>query len=203
MSLPPVTVVVADDHPALRAGIASMLSATGTIDVVGEASGGREALRLVRAREPNVLVLDMDMPDLSGVEVAQELAAAEHPTRVLAFSAHDDYSYVTRLLQAGAAGYITKDKPMPLLIEAVEAVARGERRWFVSVRPPTTESPLTDRELEVVRAMALGRSNDEIAEALDISPFTVRNYTSTIYAKLDVTSWREAVAWAWQTGVAR
>ena len=158
---------------------------------------------MVQTYEPNVLVLDMEMPDLSGVEVAQALAAAEHPTRVLAFSAYDDYSYVTRLMQAGAAGYITKDKPIPLLVEAVEAVARGEVRWFVSMRPTTAQTPLTEREMDVVRLMANGRSNDEIAEALTISPITVRNYTSTIYAKLGVKSWREAVAWAWQTGIAR
>jgi len=203
MSLPLVTVVVADDHPALRAGISAMLTATGRIQVVGEANGGHEALRMVRDYEPNVLVLDMEMPDLSGVEVAQKLADTPLSTRVLAFSAYDDYSYVTRLMQAGAAGYITKDKPMPLLIEAVEAVARGEVRWFVSVRPSEAQTPLTDRELDVVRLMAHGRSNNQIADALSISPITVRNYTSTIYAKLDVKSWREAVAWAWQTGIAR
>lgn len=171
--------------------------------MVGEANGGHEALHMVQMYEPNVLVLDMDMPDLSGVDVAQTLAATEHPTRVLAFSAYDDYSYVTRLMQAGAAGYITKDKPIPLLVEAVEAVARGEGRWFVSIRPPTAETPLTDRETEVVRLMANGHSNEDIADALAISPITVRNYTSTIYAKLGVKSWREAVAWAWQTGIAR
>lgn len=180
-----------------------MLTATGRMTVIGEASGGWEALRLVRAHKPDVLVLDMDMPDLSGVDVAHQLAEEEHPTRVLAFSAHDDYSYVTRLMQSGAAGYITKDKPIPLLTEAIEAVARGEVRWFVSVQPPTARTPLTDREMEVIRLMANGRSNDEIADALVISPITVRNYTSTIYAKLQVKSWREAVAWAWQTGIAR
>ncbi|GAB5536299.1 MAG: response regulator transcription factor [Rubricoccaceae bacterium] len=203
MCMPPVSVVVADDHPALRAGISAMLTATGRIDVVGEAQGGREALRMVRDHEPDVLVLDMDMPDLSGVEVAQELAASHHPTRVLAFSAYDDYSYVTRLMQAGASGYITKDKPIPLLIEAVEAVARGEVRWFVSILPPEAQTPLTDREVEVVRLMANGQSNEDIAAVLTISPVTVRNYTSAIYTKLGVSSWREAVAWAWQTGVAR
>lgn len=198
-----VSVVVADDHPALRAGISAMLTATGRMQVVGEASGGHEALRLVRAYEPDVIVLDIDMPDLSGAEVAQELAAVKHSTRVLAFSAYDDYSYVTRLMQAGASGYITKDKPLELLVEAVEAVAQGEVRWFVNVQPPAALSPLTDRELEVLRLMANGRSNDEIADLLAISSVTVRNYTSTIYAKLDVKSWREAVAWAWQTGIAR
>ncbi|MEO0556877.1 MAG: response regulator transcription factor [Bacteroidota bacterium] len=203
MNSPLISVVVADDHPALRAGVSAVLTATGRLTIVGEADGGHDALRLVRAHEPDVLVLDMDMPDLSGVEVAQQLAAENHPTRVLAFSAYEDYSYVTRLMQAGVSGYITKDKPMPLLIEAVEAVARGEVRWFVSVRAPDTETALTERETAVLRLMANGRSNDEIADVLSISPVTVRNYTSSIYAKLDVTSWREAVAWAWQTGVVR
>ena len=180
-----------------------MLEATGRIKVVGEASNSREALQLVRQFKPNVLLLDMDLGDDSGVEVAKRLRAEENPTSILAFSAYDDRAYVVELLQAGAAGYITKDKPLPLVVEAVEAVARGESRWFVSmeheVDPPCGE--LTPREIEVLRYMAEGHGNDAIAESLDLSPNTVRNHVSSIYAKLDVHSSREALAWAWQRGL--
>lgn len=203
MPVPPVRVVLVDDHPALRAGLRAMLEATGRIKVVGEASNSREALQLVRQFKPNVLLLDMDLGDDSGVEVAKRLRAQESPTLVLAYSAYDDRAYVVELLQAGAAGYITKDKPLPLVVEAVEAVARGESRWFVSMNqdaaPPGGE--LTAREMDVLRCMAEGHGNTAIAESLELSPNTVRNHVSSIYSKLDVHSSREAVAWAWQRGL--
>ncbi len=124
------------------------------------------------------------------------------PTRVLAYSAYDDAAYVTAMLQAGAAGYVTKDKPMALVAEAVEAVARGEGRWFVSLSPPdNVEIPISERELEVVRLMARGNDNTQIAAELGISPNTVRNHISAAYEKLNVSSWRQAVAWAWEHGL--
>lgn len=199
---PPVRVVIADDHPALRDGVRAVFEATGRINVVAEARGGEEAVRFVAQYEPNVLLLDIEMPDLDGVEVAERLRATGSVTRVLAFSAYDDRAYVARMLQAGVAGYITKDKPLSLVAEAVEAVARGEGRWFVSVTPPPDDNlPVTDRELEVLRLMSRGMSNQDIADQLDISPYTVRNYVSAVYDKLGVGSWREAVAWAWQRGL--
>lgn len=201
MTAPSVRVVLADDHPALRAGVRAVFEATGRIDVVAEAGGGEEALRLVRQFGPDVVLLDMEMPDLDGVEVARRLADEGSATRVLAFSAYDDKAYVAAMLQAGAAGYITKDKPLLLVAEAVEAVARGEGRWFVSMEAPDDDVPVTPRELEVLRLMARGRSNDQIAEALALSDRTVRNYTSSIYDKLGVESWREAIAWAWERGL--
>lgn len=207
MTVPPVRVVIADDHPALRAGVRAVFEATGRIEVVAEAATADEAVRLVGQFEPNVVVLDVEMPDggsgAGGVEVAQRLLEAGSPTRVLAFSAYDDPAYVAAMLQAGAAGYVTKDKPLPLVAEAVEAVARGEGRWFVSVAPPEDEPdvPVSDRELEVLRLMARGMGNREIAAELSISPNTVRNHVSSVYDKLDVGSWREAVAWAWERGL--
>lgn len=201
MSIPAVRTVIADDHPALRAGVRAVLEATGQIEVVGEAAGGEEALRLCRQLTPNVLLLDVEMPDLDGVEVASRIGAEAPGTRVLAFSAYDDRAYVTHMLQAGAAGYITKDKPLQLVAEAVQAVARGEGRWFVTLHKPDDDPPLTDRELEVLRLMARGRSNDEIGRVLSISPHTVRNHISAVYSKLEVGTWREAVAWAWERGL--
>ena len=211
MSVPPVRVVLADDHPALRAGVRAVFEATGRIDVVGEASSADEAVRLVGQLGPNVVVLDVEMPAggsgraedaPGGVEAAERLRAAGSPTRVLAFSAYDDPAYVAAMLQAGAAGYVTKDKPLALVAEAVEAVARGEGRWFVSVTAPAEpDVPVSDRELEVLKLMARGLGNREIAAELSISPNTVRNHVSSVYDKLDVGSWREAVAWAWERGL--
>lgn len=196
-----IRVVLADDHPALRAGVRAVLESGGRITVVAEAGTGEEALRLVRQFDPSVLLLDMEMPGLDGVEVAERLGAEGHPVRILAFSAHDDRAYVTRMLQAGAAGYVTKDKPLALVAEAVEAVARGESRWFVSPGGTEPELPVSARELAVLRLMARGLDNAAIAAELGISPFTVRNHVSSVYDKLDVGSWREAVAWAWSRGL--
>lgn len=203
MSLPPaIRVVLIDDHPALRAGVRAALEREGNITVVGEAAGGIEGVEAIRRLEPNVVLLDMEMPDMDGIEVAAQLRASKTPTRILAYSAYDDANYVTAMLQAGAAGYVTKDKPMALVAEAVEAVARGEGRWFVSVRvPEQAANPLSDRELEVIRLMARGHDNRSIGELLAISHHTVRNHISSAYEKLDVSSWRQAVAWAWQHGL--
>lgn len=159
-------------------------------------------MALCQRLEPSVVVLDMEMPDMDGIAVAERLRALGVPSRILAYSAYDDPAYVTAMLQAGAAGYVTKDKPMALVAEAVEAVARGEGRWFVSVSAPEPfEMPISQRELDVVRLMARGRDNAEIAEALGISVNTVRNHVSTAYEKLGVSSWRQAVAWAWEHGL--
>ena len=201
-ALPPVRTVLIDDHPALRAGVRGVLERSGRIDVVGEASDGEEGVELCVRLEPNVVLLDMEMPGMDGIAVAERLRELSVPTRVLAYSAYDDAAYVTAMLQAGAAGYVTKDKPMALVAEAVEAVARGEGRWFVSITPPNpVEIPISERELDVVRLMARGHDNNEIADELGISPNTVRNHVSAAYEKLGVSSWRQAVAWAWEQGL--
>ncbi len=201
-AVPPVRTVLIDDHPALRAGVRAVLEQTGRIEVVAEASDGERGVEICQRLEPNVVLLDMEMPGMDGIAVAERLRELAVPTRVLAYSAYDDAAYVTAMLQAGAAGYVTKDKPMSLVAEAVEAVARGEGRWFVSITPPDpVDIPISDRELDVVRLMARGRDNNEIADELGISPNTVRNHVSAAYEKLGVSSWRQAVAWAWEHGL--
>ena len=201
-AVPPVRTVLIDDHPALRAGVRAVLEQTGRIEVVAEASDGERGVEVCQRLEPNVVLLDMEMPGMDGIAVAERLRELAVPTRVLAYSAYDDAAYVTAMLQAGAAGYVTKDKPMSLVAEAVEAVARGEGRWFVSITPPDpVDIPISDRELDVVRLMARGHDNNEIADELGISPNTVRNHVSAAYEKLGVSSWRQAVAWAWEHGL--
>ncbi|WP_412060280.1 response regulator [Rubrivirga sp. IMCC45206] len=201
-ALPAVRTILIDDHPALRAGVRAELERSGRIEVVAEASDGEHGIEACLRLQPNVVLLDMEMPGMDGVAVAERLRELDLPTRILAYSAYDDAAYVTAMLQAGAAGYVTKDKPMSLVVEAVEAVARGEGRWFVSINAPDgLEVPISDRELEVVRLMARGKNNYEIAGALGISHNTVRNHVSSAYDKLGVSSWRQAVAWAWEHGL--
>lgn len=197
-----VRIVVADDHPAVRAGIRAMLSGEPRISVVAEAQDGAEAVRRVRQHAPDVLLLDMEMPVMGGVDVSRLLRDEGVSTRVLALSAYDDPGYVQALLANGAAGYITKDKPAALVCEAVLAVARGEGRWFVQPRAAPA-SPLSVREDAVLKLLARGLSNQGIAEMMHLSEHTVRNHLSSIYAKLGFASSREAVAWAWETGLVR
>ena len=200
----PVTVVVADDHPVFRSGIKDALEKGGQIDVVGEASDGAQALKMVRQLAPDVLLLDMNMPEMPGPEVAAALRDDVDAPRVLALSAYNDSAYIHGLLDAGAAGYITKDQHPTAVREAVLAVHRGEGRWFVPIpRKPEMLSPLTGREHEVLVLMARGLDNGAIAGRLRIAENTVRNHLAAVYSKLDVSSAREAVAWAWENGLAQ
>ncbi len=123
----PIRVVLADDHPVVRVGIRERLAQAPTITVVGEASDGHEALHLVETLQPDILVLDMELPGKSGVEVARALQATQAPVKVLALSAYDDAHYIFGLLASGAAGYLTKDEAVATIIEAVEG-SRGGRR---------------------------------------------------------------------------
>jgi len=200
----PVRVVVADDHPLFRAGLRTELAADRRFEVVGEAGDGDAALDLVAALRPDVLLLDVEMPGRSGLDVARALAGDPEAPRILALSAHAEDAYVLGLLDAGAAGYITKDQHPAAIREAILAVHQGQGRWFVAIpRNPRTLSPLTGREHEVLALLAHGLDRAAVAGRLGISEHTVRNHTAAIYTKLGVSSAQEAVAWAWENGFAR
>jgi DNA-binding NarL/FixJ family response regulator len=197
-----VRVVIADDHPVVRAGIRDMLNEADDITVVGEATNGAEALDLVDEEHPDVLLLDMEMPELTGVEVAQRLQAESHPVRLLALSSYEEQEYVQGLLQNGASGYLTKEHAPELILEAVRAVAQGEVRWFVQPDPSSPRpSDLTQRETEILRLMATGHSNAGIADELHLAESTVRKHATQLYRKIGAESGREAIAWAWQNGL--
>lgn len=192
----PIRVLLVDDHPALRAGLRQALEADPAISVVAEAGDGAEALSLVYDFQPDVVVLDVDLPILTGVEVARALKGSR--TRVLAYSAHAGRGFVRGILDAGAAGYLTKDRGPDALVAAVKAVAAGEGRWFVVPNPD--DDPvllLSDRERNVLSLLARGLSNATIAERLFLSASTVSNALTTVYLKIGVTNAREAVSWAW------
>lgn len=195
-------VLLADDHPIVRAGIRNLLERAPGIQVVGEASGGEEALQLVDELEPDVLLLDMEMPDLKGVEVAQRLRASNSPVRILALSAYDDRQYILELLASGAAGYLVKEEVPETIIEAVRGVARGEQGW-VSRRVASQMADwlhmdeqgkmgLTTREVEVLRLVVAGKTNQEIGIALGISEKTVEKHLEGVFSKLGVASRVEA-----------
>jgi len=208
-----ICIVLADDHPIVRDGVRLLLERDPELVVVGEAGDGAGALRLVAELAPDVLVLDMALPDMDGVEVARRLRAAGSPVRVLGLSAHDDEEYIGGLLATGAAGYLTKDEARQRIVEAVRGVARGETGWLsrrVTARlldraplgnRPTPGTTLSAREREVLRLVARGLDNMQIAAVLGIGPGTVRTHVTAIFGKLGLHRRSEAVAWAWARGL--
>jgi len=123
-------VVLADDHAVVRAGIRHILMRIPAIEIIGEACNGAEAIDLVNQLKPDVLLLDIEMPVLNGLEVVRQLHAENSPVRILALSTYDDYQYITQLLRSGAAGYLTKDEALDSIVEAIQSVARGEKGWI-------------------------------------------------------------------------
>jgi DNA-binding NarL/FixJ family response regulator len=206
-----IRVLLADDHPVVRTGIRVLLEKAYDIKVVAEAATGAEVLPLIERATPDILVLDMEMPELSGVQVAQKLKAAGSPVRVLALSAYDDAQYVHNLLANGAAGYLTKEEAPEMIVDAVRGIARGEEGWIsrraaAKVTAWTREGELdthgiTDRELEVLRLVAAGKTNQEIGLALGISEKTVEKHMASLFTKLDAVSRVEVAVWAVQQGL--
>jgi DNA-binding NarL/FixJ family response regulator len=205
-------VVLVDDHPIVRSGIKMLLERADDIDVVGEGASGQDALRLVASLAPDVLLLDMEMPDTSGVEVARELRARGAPVKVLALSAYDDEHYIIELLATGAAGYLTKEEALDTIVDAVRGVARGEEGWFSrraaarmaawTRRADPAANRLTERETDVLRLLARGWSNQQIAQSLGLTERTVRFHLTNVYDKIEVTGRGEAIAWASREGFA-
>jgi len=204
-----IRVVLADDHPVVRAGIRNELQAAG-IQVIGEAANGEETLRLVERLRPDVVVLDVEMPGLNGLEVTRRLRASQSALPILVLSAHDHNSYVFGLLEAGAMGYVLKDEALEVIVMAVQAAAQGEAWLSPKVAAKVTaramgyeksQPPLTARELEVLRLMAKGLDNQHIAEKLCLAERTVKYHAGNIYRKLRVSSRAEAVLWAVRQGL--
>lgn len=205
-----IRVIVADDHPIARKGVCHLLGKAGDIEVVGEASDGIEALNLLKTLTPDVLLLDMEMPGLTGTEVARQLQAANVPVRILALSAYDDKEYIQGLLSCGTAGYLMKEEVPQTIVEAVRGVARGEQGWLSRqvtaqmaawTQEETKGTVLTKRELEVLKLLVKGKTNQEIAITLGISEKTVEKHLAGIFTKLQVSSRVEAAVYAVREGL--
>jgi two-component system, NarL family, invasion response regulator UvrY len=188
-------ILIVDDHPIVRAGLRRLLAAEPQMDVQ-EATNGSEALSLFRSHRPGLVILDLNLPGVGGIEVLGRLKAEEPAVRVLILSVHDDAIYVTRALQAGAIGYISKHAPPDQLMDAIRRVGSGQsyiqpemaqELALLSIRPPS--HPLTDlsgRDLEILRLLGDGCSLPKIAEAIGVSYKTVANNCSLIKSKLGV-----------------
>jgi len=206
-----IKILLADDHALVRQGFRMILEAQPDMEIVGQAGNGREAVELAEKLHPDVVVMDVAMPELNGTEATRRLAASTPRTRVLALSMHKDSVYVREILRAGARGYLLKDSGDTDLVAAVRAVAKGE--GYIS--PAVSDAVLTDyrkhvtdpldlltgREREVLQSIAEGKTNKEIATALNLSVYTVEAHRGRIMEKLNLHSTGELVRFALRNGL--
>jgi DNA-binding NarL/FixJ family response regulator len=213
-----IHVVVVDDHPVFRDGLAMLLGSIDGIEVVGTAGDGREGIEVVARTQPDIVVMDVQMPELDGIAATREILSAQPHIGVLVLTMSDDDETVFGAMRAGARGYLLKGSAQEEIRQAIEAVASGglifgaaiARRvneFFItgpSVGVPELAFPqLTPREREILDLLAAGRSNAQIAQTLYLSPKTVRNNTSNIFAKLQVADRSEAIVRARDSGLGR
>jgi DNA-binding NarL/FixJ family response regulator len=207
---PGVRIVLVDDHDFFRDGLRELLTAHGGVEILAEGADGSEAVELARRHRPEVVVMDLNMPRMSGVEATRRLTSESAETRVLMLTISADDSAVVDAIRAGASGYMLKDAPIEQIFRAIQAVASGQ--LLVSPRvaravvgavwesgdrselAATITSALSARELEVLRLMAAGRGNAKIAAELYLSPATVKNHVAEVLNKLEVENRVEAAA---------
>ncbi len=201
--MPNIQVLIVDDHPVVCSGINTILSASVGIEVVGEAHSGSVALEMIDQLQPDVVLLDMKLPDMSGVEIIKKIYASGNQTHVLGLSSYNDREFIHQLLNNGASGYLLKEEVPELIVEAVRGVANGEPGWvsrkvaallseFLSKEHKEDGYGLTAREMDILRLVVEGNTNDQTAAVLGISVKTVENNLHTIYRKMDVVSRVEA-----------
>lgn len=206
-----ITVVIVDDHPIVRAGMRAVLSVVNDINIVAEGASGADALRLVAECSPDVLVLDINLPDMSGVDVTRQLCAMRTKTAILILTVQDDAPTIFGLLECGALGYVLKDEALETLAHAVRAAAKGESWLSPAIASQVVKravgqanerlqawphDDLTPSELQVLALLSQGLDNAAIAARLVVAKRTVQNHVSNIYGKLGVNSRAEAILYA-------
>jgi DNA-binding NarL/FixJ family response regulator len=208
----PIRLLIADDHEVVRAGVTSFVRES-DITIVAEASDGAQAFQLAQHHRPDVVLLDIRMPEIDGMSCLSKLKAELPQIRVVIFTAYENPTYVARAVALGASGYLVKNATQAELVAAVQQVANGENLWsreeLRSVSGPLTNSrsmpeldvPLTKRESEVLKQLALGLSNKEIAQALAISYETVKEHVQHVLRKLGVSDRTQAAVWAVRKGL--
>jgi DNA-binding NarL/FixJ family response regulator len=210
-----IGVLVADDQSMVRAGFRMLLAGESDIDVVAEAGNGREAVQKAARFKPNVVLMDIRMPDVDGLQATREILAANPDARILILTTFDLDEYIYEALSAGASGFVLKDDPPEHLIAAIRTVAAGDALLSPSIThrvisqfarlprpaPPKELEELTSREMEVFRLIARGLSNTEIGEQLFISDTTVKTHVTHVLQKLNLRDRVQAVVLAYQTGI--
>ena len=211
----PLRELIADDHPLFRHGIAVLLQALPEFEVVGEATSGEEAVALAEQQQPDVILMDIQMPGINGIEATRLILHTSPHIRILMVTMSEDDASVFTAMRAGARGYVLKDAQKDDMLRAIRAVGRGEAifspavatrliDFFAAPRPavpPQAFPDLTDRERAILNLIAQGHNNPEIAARLVLSPSTVRNYVSNIFGKLQVADRAQAIIRAREAGL--
>ena len=212
----PLTLLIADDHPLFRTGLRALLASMPEVDLLGEATNGAEAVRMAEALQPDVVLLDLQMPEGGGLPAIRQIVQTSPHIRILVVTMFQDDDSVFAAMRAGARGYVLKDSYDEDIRRAILAVGNGEAIFspaiaarmmrFFAVRPagPSEDFPdLTESELAVLRLMATGANNEAIAAQLGFSPKTVRNYSSNLFGKLQVADRAQAIVKARDAGLGR
>ncbi len=208
-----IRVLIVDDHSIVRKGIRALLAEIEGIDVVGEAGDGRESITQADALNPDVILMDLVMPGMDGIEATRQITAGDAEARILVLTSFASDDKVFPAIKAGALGYLLKDSEPADLVQAIRQVYRGEPSLQPSIahrvlqelqspsRRPPTPDPLTDREMEVLRLVAKGLTNPEVAERLTVTEATVRTHVSNILGKLHLANRVQATLYALQEGI--
>jgi DNA-binding NarL/FixJ family response regulator len=208
----PIRVAIADDHRVVRVGLEELLATFDEIELVGSADGGERAVELCAASQPDVLLLDLSMPDLDGVEVTRRIRVASPATRVVVFTSFSDRDRIVEAIDAGALGYLLKDAEPEELRLAIRAASRGEAPLAPKAASALLEErserarpevELTDREREVIELVVAGMANKQIARRLGISEKTVKGHLTNLFQRIGVADRTQAALWAERTGLLR
>ena len=209
--MPPIRILIVDDHTLVRDGLNTILSRQPDFEVVGEASNGREATELARTVNPDVILMDLRMPEMSGVEAMRAIGAESPDIKIIVLTTFDTDEYIFDAVEAGAKGYLLKDTSREELFNAVRAVCRGESqiepgvaaRLISRFQELSRQGPdtLSDREVEVLQLIARGSANRQIAEELLISESTVKTHVANIFSKMNVRHRTQAVTEGLQRGI--
>ena len=214
--MPPTRVLIADDHPLIRSGLRALLARESDFEVVGEAADGYQALELVEQLKPDVVMLDVSMPRLNGIDVAQKISEKTPSTRIIIVSIHSDEGYVLRALKAGAKGYLLKASPEGDILNAVRAVAAGQAYLSPEISRLLVEEYVREmrfrgvedsydllsiREKEILQLLASGSTNRQVAELIHVSLATVETHRTNIFQKLGIHSLPELILYAVRKGL--
>ncbi len=209
-----IRVLIADDHPIVREGLRSLIALQSDMEIVGEAADGAEAVELASSLQPDVILLDLVMPRKDGIEALEEILMQRPDAHVLVLTSFGDNKHLLAAIQAGARGYLLKDSPPQELLRAIRDIHRGQpslsnqaiskllQEFRQAPIQPQTQETLTEREIEVLKLVAQGRSNHEIGRELAIDERTVGTHVSNILSKLHLTNRTQAALYALRTGVA-